>query len=37
MGFYIIPTSRLSAVLQLVVSSCMFVIGTSLSLLELPK
>jgi MFS family permease len=37
MGFYVIPTSRLSAVLQLVVSSCMFVIGTSLSLLELPK
>lgn len=37
MGFYIIPTTRVSAVLQLFVSSCMFVIGTSLSLLELPK
>jgi MFS family permease len=37
MGFFIIPTSRLSAILQLVLTSCIFVIGTALSLLELPK
>jgi len=37
MGFYLIPVSRLSAITQLSLSSFIFVVGTGLSLFELPK
>ena len=35
-GYYIIPTSRLSPMMQLLTSSCVFILGTGLSLLQLP-
>jgi hypothetical protein len=36
-GFYLIPTTRLSALAQLVVSSSLFLVGTTLSFAQLPS
>ena len=36
-GFYLIPPSRLSPILQLVVSSSIFYIGTCLAFMQLPS
>ena len=35
-GYYLIPTSRVPAITQLFLSTSVFVIGTALSLLQLP-